>query len=90
VREQADAFQARVILIEDRASGTQLLQELVHEGVYGAQSYKPTMDKIMRLYSVSSTIENGFVHLPEQAEWLATYLHELVTFPNGKYDDQAD
>jgi len=90
VREQADAFQAKVILIEDRASGTQLLQELVHDGVYGAQSYKPTMDKIMRLHSVSSTIENGFVHLPEQAEWLATYLHELVTFPKGKYDDQAD
>jgi hypothetical protein len=38
----------------------------------------------------SSTIENGFVHLPEKAEWLATYLHELVTFPKGKYDDQAD
>jgi len=90
VREQADAFQAKVILIEDRASGTQLLQELVHEGVYGAQSYKPTMDKIMRLHSVSSTIENGFVHLPEKAEWLAAYLHELVTFPKGKYDDQAD
>jgi len=40
VREQADAFGAKVILIEDRASGTQLLQELVHEGVYAAQSYK--------------------------------------------------
>jgi predicted phage terminase large subunit-like protein len=90
VREQADAFQANVILIEDRASGTQLLQELVHEGVYGAQPYKPTMDKIMRLHSVSSTVENGFVHLPDNAEWLATYLHELVTFPKGKYDDQAD
>jgi predicted phage terminase large subunit-like protein len=90
VREQADAFWANVILIEDRASGTQLLQELVHEGVYAAQSYKPTMAKIMRLHTVSSTIENGFVHLPEKAEWLATYLHELVTFPRGKHDDQAD
>jgi hypothetical protein len=26
--------------------------------------YEPTMDKIMRLHNVSSTIENGFVHLP--------------------------
>jgi len=48
------------------------------------------MDKIMRLHSVSSTIENGFVYLPTEAEWLSAYLHELTTFPNGKHDDQAD
>jgi hypothetical protein len=47
-------------------------------------------DLTQPLNAVSRTIENGFVHLPEQAEWLATYLHELVTFPKGKYDDQAD
>jgi phage terminase large subunit-like protein len=48
------------------------------------------MDKIMRMHSVTSTIENGFVHLPEKAPWLGEYLHELATFPKGKYDDQAD
>jgi hypothetical protein len=48
------------------------------------------MDKIMRLHTVSSTIENGCVHLPEKAEWLPEYLHELTTFPKGKHDDQAD
>jgi phage terminase large subunit-like protein len=48
------------------------------------------MDKIMRMHSVTSTIENGFVHLPEKAAWLGEYLHELATFPKGKYDDQAD
>jgi predicted phage terminase large subunit-like protein len=90
VREQAAAFQPNVILIEDKASGTQLLQEIIHEGVHAARSYKPTMDKVMRLRSVSSTVENGFVHLPEKAEWLAVYLHELVTFPKSKHDDQAD
>ena len=35
-------------------------------------------------------IENGFVHLPEAAPWLAPYLAELTTFPNGKDDDQVD
>jgi hypothetical protein len=40
--------------------------------------------------TVTSMIENGFVYLPEKAEWLAEYLHELTTFPNGKFDDQAD
>jgi hypothetical protein len=48
------------------------------------------MDKTMRLHSVTSTIENGFVYLPSEAHWLAAYLHELTSFPNGKHDDQAD
>ena len=90
VREQANSFNPRVILIEDKASGTQLLQELVREGVHAVQSYKPTMDKTMRLHSVCGTIENGFVYLPDQAHWLPAYLHELTTFPKGKHDDQAD
>lgn len=90
VVEQASIFQPNVILIEDKGSGTQLLQELIHEGIHAAKAYTPTMDKVMRLYSVCSTIENGFVHLPDKAPWLAEYLHELTTFPKSKYDDQAD
>jgi predicted phage terminase large subunit-like protein len=90
VREQAQAFNPQTILIEDKASGTQLIQELAHEGVHGIQRYEPKMDKIMRLHAVSSTMENGFVYLPEKAEWLPEYLHELTTFPKGKHDDQVD
>jgi predicted phage terminase large subunit-like protein len=90
VKEQAEAFSAKTILIEDKASGTQLIQELVGEGVHEIKKYEPTMDKIMRMHSVTSTMENGFVHLPDKASWLGEYVHELKTFPNGKYDDQAD
>ena len=35
-------------------------------------------------------IENGFVHIPETAPWLAEYVHEMTVFPKGKYDDQVD
>jgi predicted phage terminase large subunit-like protein len=90
VRDQAEAFGPQTILVEDKASGTQLIQELVSEGMHAIQRYEPTMDKIMRMYSVTSTIENGFAHLPERAAWLGEFLHELTTFPKGKYDDQAD
>lgn len=90
VREQAEAFNPQTIMIEDKASGTQLIQELVSEGMHEIKKYEPTMDKIMRMHSVTSTIENGFVHIPDKAAWLGEYLHELTTFPNGKYDDQAD
>jgi hypothetical protein len=40
--------------------------------------------------SRASTIENGFVYLPETAHWLTDYLHEFILFPAGRYDDQVD
>jgi hypothetical protein len=44
----------------------------------------------MRLHAQTALIENGFVRIPEDAPWLAEYLHELTVFPKGKHDDQAD
>jgi predicted phage terminase large subunit-like protein len=90
VREQADAFAATVVVIEDKASGTQLIQDLIAEGLYAVTRYQPEADKVMRMNAQTATIENGFVYLPRDAPWLADYLHELSSFPNGKYDDQAD
>jgi predicted phage terminase large subunit-like protein len=80
---------AKNILIEDKASGTQLAQELIREGMHGIHKCHSTQEKSMRMLSATSTIENGFVHLAEKAHWLAQDLHELTTFPRGKHYDQA-
>jgi predicted phage terminase large subunit-like protein len=90
VREQAQAFAAEVVLIEDKASGTQLIQELVADGLHAVTRYQPQSDKVMRMHAQTAMIENGFVHLPKEAAWLAEYLHELTAFPKGKQDDQVD
>ena len=90
VLEQARRFDPKTVLIEDKSSGTALIQELTREGLHAVTRYEPKLEKIMRLNSVTSTIESGFVYLPEKATWLADYLHELTTFPNGKFDDQCD
>jgi predicted phage terminase large subunit-like protein len=90
VREQQVLFDATVVLIEDKASGTQLIQELRAEGCYAVTRYQPDCDKIMRLNAQTAMIENGFVYLPEAAPWLAEYLHEITVFPNGRHDDQVD
>jgi hypothetical protein len=84
--EQPEAFGLETVLIEDRALGTQLIQDLVSEGMHAIKKYEPTMDKIMRTHSVTSTIENSFVHLPDKAAWLPEYLDELSSFPKGKYE----
>ena len=90
VREQQRLFNATVVLIEDKASGTQLIQELITDGCHGVTRYQPTGDKTMRLHAQTAIIENGFVHIPETTPWLAEYLHEMTVFPNGKHDDQVD
>jgi predicted phage terminase large subunit-like protein len=90
VREQQTLFDANVVLIEDKASGTQLIQELVMDGCHAVTSYTPDCDKIMRLHAQTALIENGFVYVPQSAPWLAEYLHEMTVFPKGRHDDQVD
>jgi len=84
------AYRPSVILIEDKASGSQLIKELIEEGVHGVERFNPECDKVKRLDAQTATIENGLVYLPEQAGWLADYIQEMITFPHAKYDDQVD
>jgi predicted phage terminase large subunit-like protein len=90
VRQQRQRFAAKVVLIEDKASGTQLIQELNREGLGAVTRYQPDGDKIMRMRAQTAIIEDGRVLLPAEAPWLADFLHELSVFPKGKYDDQVD
>ncbi len=92
VIEQAEKYNAGTILIEDKASGTQLIQDLKSEFVNGVTEYKPPpgTDKIMRLHAQTAMFENGRVFLPRIAPWLADYVHELTSFPGARHDDQVD
>lgn len=90
VLEQARIYNPTVILIEDKSSGTQLIQELREQGMNAITEYRPESDKVMRLHGQTATIENGFVFLPREAHWLSEYLSELTMFPHAKFDDQVD
>jgi predicted phage terminase large subunit-like protein len=90
VRHHQVLFSAGVVLIEDKASGTQLIQELNRDGLSAVTRYKPEADKVMRMHAQTAAIEDGRVLLPKEAPWLDDYLHELMLFPRGKYDDQVD
>ncbi len=92
VQELAKRDRPNKILIEDRASGTQLIQDLRSEGVYAVTAYQPPSgtDKIMRLHAQTAVFENGRVLLSRRASWLADYVNELTSFPGSRYDDQVD
>jgi hypothetical protein len=45
VREQQSLFNATVVLLEDKDSGTQLIQELIGESCYAVTRYQSTGDR---------------------------------------------
>lgn len=91
VRRLAREQNASVVLVEDKSSGIQLIQEL-HAEHFMLVKPAPALtgDKIMRLHSQTAKIEGGFVRFPKEAPWLDAYLHELLSFPSVKHDDQVD
>jgi predicted phage terminase large subunit-like protein len=92
VNDQAKRFGVFNILIEDRASGTQLIQDLETQGLMGVIAYGPPAgtDKLMRLHAQTALFENGNVLLPRQKPWLQDYINEITGFPGTKFDDQVD
>lgn len=84
-----DSGVLRAMKIEDKVSGTGLIQTLRREGmpVIDIQRDK---DKMTRAMDAIPSIESGNVYLPANAEWLSDYLKEFSQFPNGRHDDQVD
>ncbi len=78
------------ILVEDKSSGTQLIQEMKEVGMYRVVEVKPVGDKETRLIRHSVKFENGRVRLPQQAPWLRGYVQELTAFPSSRFCDQVD
>lgn len=82
------------ILIEDKASGQMLLQDMQREGGFPVIAIRPHLDKIIRFAAVTPLFEAGRVYLPHpspgNAAWLADYEAELLGFPHTTHDDQVD
>ena len=78
------------ILIEDKASGQSLIQDLRAETRLPVIALRPEADKLTRMSTASPAIEAGRVFLPEVADWLEDYEAEMAIFPNGAHDDQVD
>jgi predicted phage terminase large subunit-like protein len=86
----AERFKPSVIMIEDASTGIALAQELRQAGTYAVRPIPVERDKIGRLYVQQSKFEAGLVLFPKSARFLAELETELLTFPQGKTDDQVD
>lgn len=86
----AEKWKPNTILIEDKASGGSLIQELRQETKLPIIAQNPQLDKTARLISVCSLFESGKARLPQKAEFLPALEIELLGFPNLLHDDIVD
>lgn len=84
-----DGYKPRSMRVEDKVSGTGLIQTLRRES-YPVIAVQRNKDKISRGHDAAPFIESGSVLLPMDAPWLSDFLSEAETFPNGSHDDQLD
>lgn len=86
----AARFSPEAILIEDKASGQSLLQDLRRETDLPLLARQPKGDKLARIIRVSPLLEAGKLALPKHAPWLAALEEQLFKFPDGAHDDMVD
>jgi len=85
-----EQYNPGAVLVEDKASGQSLIQELQRETRLPIVPVKVDSDKVSRAYAVTPTIEAGRVLLPDAAPWRDDYIDELASFPNAMHDDTVD
>jgi len=76
------------VLIEKKASGQSLIQELRRQGI-PVVAYTPDRDKVARAYSVQSIFESDCVWAP-QKPFADMVIDQCAAFPTGAHDDLVD
>lgn len=78
-----------VVIIEKKASGQSLIQDLRRAGV-PVREYTPDKDKETRVNAITPLLESGRVWLPKGRAWAEDLKAEACGFPNAAHDDQVD
>jgi predicted phage terminase large subunit-like protein len=78
------------VLIEDRASGQSLLQDLRNSTRIPLIAINPDANKQIRMDSASPMIEAGRVWIPDRCQWLVNYETQIARFPLWREDDLVD
>jgi predicted phage terminase large subunit-like protein len=104
-RSQFEKWRPHEVIIEDKASGQSLIQELqydVPEGEYDPRFVRSMpvdiyktgiLDKVQRAHNASPQLAAGRLYLPmpHKSHWdVEAFVEELNTFPGGAHDDQVD
>ena len=85
-----EEFEPDMVLIEQKASGTPLTQDLRKMGI-PVSGFTPGRgaDKFSRMNACSPVFESGMVYAPD-TRWAEEVIEECASFPYGDHDDLVD
>ena len=88
--EEYDYWEPDMVIIEAKATGTPLTDELRRTGI-PVLNYTPAKgrDKVTRMHTVAPIFEAGMVWAPEK-KFADEVIEECAAFPNGDHDDFVD
>ena len=92
-KDQYDQWQPDNVLIEAKATGITLQQELRRMGIpvtmYSPGGRRAGQDKVSRAHSIAPLLEAGMIWAPD-TDWAEELVEECAAFPNGDNDDLVD
>jgi predicted phage terminase large subunit-like protein len=90
---QFKPFGAQVVKIEDKSSGSSLIQSIKKDYLIPVEAIQRNTDKVLRSMGVVKYFAAGYIHLPRNADYLHDYKEEFRKFTplmTHKHDDQID
>ena len=88
---------ADVVLVEAKASGQSLLQDLRASNVPGVPYNPGNADKVNRAHQTAPILELDCLWIPESAKnpgqfvsWARDFVQQVEVFPNAEHDDYVD
>jgi len=88
--ELYERFRPDEVLVEDKASGQSLMQELAETTKMPVKGVKPVGDKVARAHAVTPVFESGNVYIHDNADWTDEVIACAASFPRTKNTDVVD
>jgi predicted phage terminase large subunit-like protein len=85
-----NTYKPNGLIIENKASGIQLIQSLNKRNIGNVLAANPVQSKYARMYEEIDAVKAGKIILPEYSDWLNTFEDECAHFPKVTHDDQVD
>ena len=92
-KQTAQTWKPAAVLIEDKASGQSLIQELKQDSTIPILPISVDIDKVARAHSVTPIVESGRCYLPDgpnAPSWVLEYIDQMAMFPNAEHDEDVD
>ncbi|QDP55911.1 MAG: putative terminase large subunit [Prokaryotic dsDNA virus sp.] len=90
---QFKPFGASCVKVEDKSSGSSLIQSIKHDYMIPIEGIQRNTDKVFRAMGAVKYFASGYVHIPKEAPWKHDFKEEFRKFSplmTHKHDDQID